>query len=161
LSFFWERSSLAFSSVTAPNAPRLPPFISGGAEAGAWVADRHRSRPAAAWSRLEGGDEEEEAEAATRRRGGRIRRGMRIRCADGRVCQRADGTARRWWDTARVAADSMGWSGGGVGGSARRWVGGSKSERRGGLGAPLERRKRAISSFGDWKGFFLFVTRGP
>lgn len=99
LSLFWERSSLAFWSVAAPNEPRcLPPFISGGAEAGAGVAARHRSRPSAARSRShrEGGDEDEKTAAARRRR-----RGRRTKRADGRGCERAGAAGRPWWETAR------------------------------------------------------------
>lgn len=94
----WDRSSLAFSSVTAPKAPFRPPFIAGGARGGAEagaavpvpipapvaVAERHLSSDDAASERsAEGsGAEVEEAETArrtaargrARRRDGRRRR---------------------------------------------------------------------------------------
>ena len=73
----WDRSSLAFSSVTAPNEPNcFPPFIAGGARGGAaWGAAelgadaaRHRSSEEAASERsprpAAEGDAEEEAQAS-------------------------------------------------------------------------------------------------
>ena len=71
----WDKSSLAFSSVTAPNAPNcFPPFITGGARGGAELgadAWRHRSSEEAALERsprpAAEGDAAEEAQAETAR----------------------------------------------------------------------------------------------
>ncbi|TVU25678.1 hypothetical protein EJB05_28183 [Eragrostis curvula] len=125
------RSSGAFSIVTAPNAPfrRLPPFISGGAEDGAGVAIRHRSRPAA--RSLPAGADEAEAEA-WRRRGSRPRRwrGAGTRAVDrGCGCERGgngavETPAWQWEEAAaREAVDAMRNVRGGVGVLRSRFAG--------------------------------------
>lgn len=151
----WERSSLAFSSVTAPNAPYCfrPPFIAGGARGGAeagaaapvpipapvTVAERHLSRDDAASDRsADGGGAEVEAETARRTAAGR-----RGRWRDGRRRRRpVVGLGRAGQRCVWV----MGWAGERVGWKAARddAMGGAAEARVGLVVAPA---RRAVWSF--------------
>ena len=160
----WERSSLAFSSVTAPNAPYCfrPPFIAGGARGGAeaggaapvpipapdTVAERHLSSDDAASDRSAdgGGAEVEEAETARR-----TAAGGRARWRDGRRRRRpVVGLGR--------AGQRCGW----VMGSGERV--GWKAARYDAMGRAAEARVGLLLALGAApsealsKGGYLFIT---
>ena len=160
----WERSSLAFSSVTAPNAPYcfLPPFIAGGARGGGeaggaapapdTVAERHLSSDDAASDRSAdgGGAEVEEAETARR-----TAAGGRARWRDGRRRRRpVVGLGRAGQRCGWV----MGWSGERVGWKAARYDAmGGAAEARVALVLTLRvvpsgalSKEEAISSSPEW-----------
>ncbi|TVU51702.1 hypothetical protein EJB05_03144, partial [Eragrostis curvula] len=142
----WDRSSLAFSSVTAPNCFR-PPFISGGARGGAdagaapAAAERHRSSDEAAESgdrSADGGGAGEVGEAVAETARRTAARGRGRRRGGSRRRRPVVGLGRAGWRCGWAWGVRVGWK------AARDAMGGRRGLVVAGMAGGRRRRHPAV-----------------